>query len=187
MNRIRVTDSHTAGEPTRIVLEGGPDLGTGPLVERVKMFREKHDAFRSAVCNEPRGSEALVGGLLVPATNPKAAAAVIFSSNDLMGVAIQEMQHLGKVNRLLVALGVSPNMVREAFPYEPGDLPVSVQPGTAYATLACQVRVLRSAPQRRRCEQSQERRGTRLLRTACAKSRFQHQAELRRQLIHKRD
>ena len=45
------------------------------------------------------------------------------TSNDLMGVAIQEMQHLGKVNRLLVALGVSPNMVREAFPYEPGIYP----------------------------------------------------------------
>ena len=81
MKRIRVTDSHTAGEPTRIVLEGGPDLGTGPLAERVKAFREKHDEFRSAVCNEPRGSEALVGGLLVPPTNPKAAAAVIFFNN----------------------------------------------------------------------------------------------------------
>ena len=81
MNRIHVTDSHTAGEPTRIVLAGGPDLGAGSLAERVKTFREKHDAFRSAVCNEPRGSEALVGGLLVPATNPKAAAAVIFFNN----------------------------------------------------------------------------------------------------------
>ncbi len=81
MKRVRVVDSHTAGEPTRIVLDGGPDLGAGPLAERVKRFGEEHDLFRSAVCNEPRASAALVGGLLVPPTNRGAAAAVIFFNN----------------------------------------------------------------------------------------------------------
>lgn len=40
-------------------------------------------------------------------------------ANDLMGIAIQEMQHLGKVNQLLVALGAAPTLIREDFPYEP--------------------------------------------------------------------
>ena len=57
-HRITVLDSHTGGEPTRLVLEGGPDLGTGPLSERVQVFQTKHDAFRTAIVGEPRGSEA---------------------------------------------------------------------------------------------------------------------------------
>lgn len=65
MPEIRVIDSHTGGEPTRLVLEGGPELGTGPLSERVERFRESFDAYRSAIVNEPRGSESLVGALLV--------------------------------------------------------------------------------------------------------------------------
>src|SRR6266446_6610018 len=58
---IEVIDSHTAGEPTRLVIEGGPDLGTGPLAERLERFREHFDRYRSAIVNEPRGSDTLVG------------------------------------------------------------------------------------------------------------------------------
>jgi 4-hydroxyproline epimerase len=65
MERIHVIDSHTAGEPTRVVISGGPDLGNGPIAERLKRFREQHDRFRSAVVNEPRGSDVLVGALLL--------------------------------------------------------------------------------------------------------------------------
>ncbi len=61
--RIRVIDSHTGGEPTRLVVSGGPDLGTGPLAERLECFRYNHDRFRSAVVNEPRGSDVIVGAL----------------------------------------------------------------------------------------------------------------------------
>jgi 4-hydroxyproline epimerase len=60
MKRIQIIDSHTSGEPTRVVISGGPDLGNGPIAERVKLFREKHDQFRSAVVNEPRGSDVIV-------------------------------------------------------------------------------------------------------------------------------
>jgi len=49
--RVRVIDSHTAGEPTRVVLEGGPDLGSGSMAERAERFRAGHDTFRSAVVN----------------------------------------------------------------------------------------------------------------------------------------
>jgi len=65
MPAIRVIDSHTGGEPTRLVLDGGPELGAGPLSDRLQRFRESFDAYRSAIVNEPRGSESLVGALLV--------------------------------------------------------------------------------------------------------------------------
>ncbi|HTD88196.1 MAG TPA: proline racemase family protein [Candidatus Binatia bacterium] len=82
MRRIEVIDSHTAGEPTRVVISGGPDLGSGPISERLKRFREEHDRFRSAIVNEPRGSDVIVGALLLEhgsrARSP--------SQSDLMGV-----------------------------------------------------------------------------------------------------
>lgn len=65
MRRIEVIDSHTAGEPTRVVISGGPDLGTGPISEQLKRLREEHDRFRSAIVNEPRGSDVMVGALLL--------------------------------------------------------------------------------------------------------------------------
>ena len=77
-HRVRVIDSHTGGEPTRVVVSGGPDLGTGPLAERLERFRSQHDFFRSAVVNEPRGSEVMVGALLCDPVDPECAAGVIF-------------------------------------------------------------------------------------------------------------
>ena len=61
---IRYIDSHTEGEPTRVILEGGPDLGRGSLMDRRQRFAEGFDDFRAAVILEPRGSDALVGALL---------------------------------------------------------------------------------------------------------------------------
>jgi 4-hydroxyproline epimerase len=81
MNRIQVIDSHTGGEPTRVVVAGGPDLGTGPLADRARVFRERFDAFRSCVVNEPRGSDVLVGALLCAPHDPANAAGVIFFNN----------------------------------------------------------------------------------------------------------
>ena len=81
MQTIRVIDSHTGGEPTRIIVEGGPDLGSGPLRERLNIFRERFDDIRSAVINEPRGSDVLVGGLLCKPTDPTCAAGIIFFNN----------------------------------------------------------------------------------------------------------
>ena len=79
--RVRVIDSHTGGEPTRVVVSGGPDLGTGPLPERLERFRREHDSFRSAVVNEPRGSDVMVGALLCDPVDPACAAGVIFFNN----------------------------------------------------------------------------------------------------------
>ncbi len=79
--RVRVIDSHTGGEPTRLVVSGGPDLGYGPLAERLERFRREHDSFRSAVVNEPRGSDVIVGALLCDPVDPSCAAGVIFFNN----------------------------------------------------------------------------------------------------------
>ena len=81
MKRVQVIDSHTEGEPTRVVVAGAPDLGTGSLQDRVERFRLEHDRFRSAVVNEPRGSEVLVGALLTTPQDPGSTAAVIFFNN----------------------------------------------------------------------------------------------------------
>lgn len=78
---VRFVDSHTAGEPTRVVVSGGPDLGNGSVAERCIRFREEHDEFRSFVVNEPRGSDVLVGALLVPPSDASCAAGVIFFNN----------------------------------------------------------------------------------------------------------
>jgi 4-hydroxyproline epimerase len=76
-----VIDSHTGGEPTRLVIAGGPELGRGPLDQRLARFRAEHDRFRSAVVNEPRGSDALVGALLCAPHRPGCDFGVIFFNN----------------------------------------------------------------------------------------------------------
>ena len=78
---IRIIDSHSGGEPTRIIVEGGPDLGNGSMAERLERFRNEFDHLRSAVVNEPRGSDVIVGALLLAPVNPAAAAGVIFFNN----------------------------------------------------------------------------------------------------------
>ena len=78
---MKIIDSHTIGEPTRIIIEGGPDLGDGPLEERAKVFREQHDHIRKALCTEPRGHDAMVGGILVEPHEPDCDAGMIFFNN----------------------------------------------------------------------------------------------------------
>ncbi len=100
-------DSHTAGEPTRVVIAGGPDLGAGSLADRLQVFRARHDGFRSAVVCEPRGSEVVVGALLCEPIDPHCAAGVIFF-NDVgylgmcghgaMGV-VTTLAHLGRIGQ----------------------------------------------------------------------------------------
>ena len=81
MHSVQVIDSHTGGEPTRVVISGGPDLGTGPLSQRRERFQQEFNDFRSAVVNEPRGSDVLVGALLCEPVDRTCAAGVIFFNN----------------------------------------------------------------------------------------------------------
>ena len=81
MERLKVIDSHTGGEPTRVVVDGWPDLGRGPLAERRQRFQAEFDRYRSAAVNEPRGSDVIVGALLVEPVDPKSSAGVIYFNN----------------------------------------------------------------------------------------------------------
>lgn len=81
MRSISVVDSHTGGEPTRIIVQDGPALGTGPLSERLAIFRDRFDEIRAAVINEPRGSDVLVGGLLCEPYDKSCQAGIIFFNN----------------------------------------------------------------------------------------------------------
>jgi 4-hydroxyproline epimerase len=81
MQRIAIIDSHSAGEPTRVVIAGAPDLGDGSMAERLAVLRERFDRFRSAVVNEPHGSDVLVGALLCEPVDPGCATGVIFFNN----------------------------------------------------------------------------------------------------------
>ncbi len=80
MRRVQVIDSHTGGEPTRTVIAGGPPL-VGSLVVQLAQFRGQHDRFRSAVVNEPRGSDVMVGALLTKSPHVECATGVIFFNN----------------------------------------------------------------------------------------------------------
>jgi 4-hydroxyproline epimerase len=102
--RIDVIDSHTAGEPTRLVVSGGPALGTGPLDERVARFRGNFDTWRSAIVNEPRGSDVIVGALLVEPHRADCTVGVIFFNNvGYLGMCghgtiglVASLAHVGK-------------------------------------------------------------------------------------------
>src|SRR5262249_53195597 len=105
VHRIQAIDTHTGGEPTRVVIAGGPDLGTGSMAERLSAFREAHDPFRSAVVNEPRGSDVMGGALILEPVDRASAAGVIFFNNvgylgmcghGTIGVAVA-LQYLGRL------------------------------------------------------------------------------------------
>lgn len=82
MERVRIIDSHTAGEPTRLVVSGGPELGGGSLLQRLERLRESNDWLRTSLCLEPRASEAAVGALLCEPDDAANDAAVIFFNNS---------------------------------------------------------------------------------------------------------
>jgi len=105
MQKVTVIDSHTAGEPTRVVVAGGPDVGAGPLDQRRDRFQRECDRFRSAVVNEPRGSDVMVGALLVEPQDKTCAAGVIFFNNvgclgmcghGTIGLMVT-LAHMGKI------------------------------------------------------------------------------------------
>ena len=103
--RIKAIDSHTGGEPTRVVIEGVPDLGRGSMAERLEIFRRDHDHLRSAIVREPRGHDAIVGALLCEPVDPNSAAGVIFFNNvGYLGMCghgtiglVKTLQYLGRI------------------------------------------------------------------------------------------
>ena len=115
---MRVIDSHTEGEPTRVILSDGPDLGAGSVAERAARLARGHGDFRASVVCEPRGSDALVAALLVPPSLPDCAAGVIYFNtvgclgmcgHATIGTAVT-LAHLGRIapglHRLETPVGV---------------------------------------------------------------------------------
>lgn len=115
---IHVIDSHTGGEPTRVVIEGGPPLKGSTTAEQLAHFRSSFDPYRSAIVNEPRGSDVMVGALLVPPSDPTCCTGVIFFNNvGYLGMCghgtiglMATLAHLGRVqpgvHRIETSVGV---------------------------------------------------------------------------------
>ena len=105
MKRVKAIDSHTEGEPTRVIISGGPDLGSGTLRERREIFARDHDDFRRMSIEEPRGSDVLVGAMLVEAHEADCVAGVIFFNNaGVLGMCghgtigvVRTLAHLGRI------------------------------------------------------------------------------------------
>ena len=108
----RIIDSHTGGEPTRVLVSGGPDLGSGSMAQRLARLRDEHDAWRRALILEPRGSEVLVGAWLCTPCEPGEDWGVIFFNNvgylgmcghGTIGV-VATLRHLGLIQPGLMRL-----------------------------------------------------------------------------------
>ena len=105
MKTLNIIDSHTGGEPTRLVVAGGPDLGGGTLAERLNRFRSHFDAWRAGIVTEPRGSDVMVGALLCEPNDPECAAGVIFFNNvGYLGMCghgtiglVVSLAHMGRI------------------------------------------------------------------------------------------
>ena len=95
---MRVIDSHTAGEPTRVIMDGGPDLGAGSIAERARLLQAEYHEFCSSVLCEPRGNDALVGALLVEPSEAGCATGVIFFNT---------VQNLGMCGHASIGLAVT--------------------------------------------------------------------------------
>ncbi len=103
---MHVIDSHTGGEPTRVILDGAPDLGSGPLAERARRLASEYEAFYRSVMLEPRGQPAMVGALLVEPVEPSCVTGVIFFDVDAVlgmcghgtiGLAVT-LAHMGRID-----------------------------------------------------------------------------------------
>lgn len=95
---MHVIDSHTAGEPTRVVIDGYPDLGSGTLAERAARLEAEHLDFCASVVLEPRGHDAIIGALLLPPSRDDCVASVIYFNN---------LQNLGMCGHASIGLGVT--------------------------------------------------------------------------------
>jgi proline racemase len=82
--RIRVVDTHTEGEPTRVIVDGGPELSPGSAQEHLEQLRRHHDDLRALVVREPRGADPVVGAWLGAPKDPEAVAQVVFSTTSVI-------------------------------------------------------------------------------------------------------
>lgn len=110
--QLKFIDSHAGGQPVRLVLAGGPDLGGGTMADRAKVLQDKHDGYRQAIVSEPRGVATMIGALLVEPHDPSCQVGIILfdrqgyppvSFAGIAGVVVG-LAHLGRLKPGLVRL-----------------------------------------------------------------------------------
>ncbi|QHF45098.1 hydroxyproline-2-epimerase [Pseudomonas sp. S35] len=105
MKRLHVIDSHTGGEPTRLVMTGFPALNGASIADQLHNLRSDHDQWRRACLLEPRGNNVLVGALYCEPVTPGATCGVIFFNNaGYLGMCghgtiglVASLHHLGRI------------------------------------------------------------------------------------------
>ncbi|WP_462402215.1 4-hydroxyproline epimerase [Pseudomonas sp. Marseille-QA0332] len=106
MKSIHVIDSHTGGEPTRLVMGGFPALAGQTMAQKRDALRSDHDRWRRAALLEPRGNDVLVGALYCEPVSPDATCGVIFFNNTgYLGMCghgtiglVASLHHLGLIS-----------------------------------------------------------------------------------------
>lgn len=147
MERIPFLDSHTGGEPTRLITSLPFDLGAGSVADKLSTLKTDHDDLRRTVLLEPRGSDVLVGAYLVSPADPTCEFGVIFFNNvGYLGMCghgtiglIASLAYLGKVQPGTVRVETPVGMVEATLhKNEAGEYPnrVSVRNVPAYRHLA---------------------------------------------------
>ena len=103
---LHIIDSHTEGEPTRLIVSGGPNLGSGSVADLANIFGRDHAVLRRALCREPRGHDAVVGGMILPTSNPDCLCGAFFFNNattipmcvhGTIGL-VATLKHLGSIS-----------------------------------------------------------------------------------------
>lgn len=146
MKRIPYLDSHTGGEPTRLITALPFDLGTGSVADKCSTLKKNHDDLRRTVLLEPRGSDVLVGAYLVPPADPTCQFGVIFFNNvGYLGMCghgtiglIASLAYLGKIQPGVIRVETPVGVVEATLhKNEAGEYPnkVSVQNIPAYRHL----------------------------------------------------
>lgn len=104
---VHVVDSHTAGEPTRVVTGGLPNVPGATMADKRAFLRQHCDALRSGLVCEPRGHDAIVAAYLLPPCDPTAHAGVVFA-NDVGYLGMCGHGAIGVATTLLAMGMVAP-------------------------------------------------------------------------------
>lgn len=118
VREIEIVDSHTEGEPTRVVISGWPKPEGATMVARRDSMLRDHDALRSGVVREPRGHDAIVGALLTEPVSPGAIAGVVFF-NDVGYLGMCGHGLIGVVRTLAYLKRIQPGVVHIDTPVGP--------------------------------------------------------------------
>ncbi|WND03854.1 proline racemase family protein [Temperatibacter marinus] len=104
---MRVIDSHTGGQPTRVLIDVSLPLGSGSVAEQLSVLRSQRDDIRRETVLDPKCSDAMVGALVVPPQDSRCSAGVIFFNSagylgmcghGLIGLMVT-LYYLGRIDQ----------------------------------------------------------------------------------------